>query len=66
MADSNNKQSGSMLSNTFGLAKKIGTTGLSLLNHVAPNSVTKLSQSPEKNSIVEGKARSQSMFEKKQ
>ena len=66
MADSNNKQSSSMLSNTFGLAKKIGTTGLNLLNHVAPNSVSKLSHAPESDSVVEGKARTQSMFEKKQ
>ncbi|MFW1859816.1 EcsC family protein [Acinetobacter defluvii] len=66
MADSNNKQSSSMLSNTFGLAKKIGTTGLNLFNHVAPNSVSKLSQAPESDSVVEGKARTQSIFEKKQ
>lgn len=66
MADSNNKQTKRMLSNTFGLAKKITATGLNMLNHVAPNSVTKLNQSPAKDSVVEGKARNQSMFEKKQ
>lgn len=66
MADSNNRQAGSMLSNTFGLAKKLGTTGLNILSHVAPSSVTKLNQTPEKDSIIEGKSHSQNMFEKKQ
>ena len=66
MTDSNKKQSSRMLSNTLGLAKKLGATGLNMLNHVAPNSVSKLDQTPQKNTVIEGAARSQNIFEKKQ
>lgn len=66
MTDSNKKQSSGILSNTFGLAKKLGTTGLSMLNHAAPNSVNKLDQTPQKSTVIEGKAHSKNMFEKKQ
>ena len=66
MTNSDHKQSRGLISNAFGVAKKLSTTGLSLVNHVAPGTVSKLTQTPDSEQIVNGSARLQSPFEKKQ
>ena len=65
MVNSNNKQSGGLLSNAFGVAKKFSNTGLELLNHVAPDSVAKVTQALNANDVIEGAAQSKSPFEAK-
>ncbi|MDO6646315.1 EcsC family protein [Acinetobacter guillouiae] len=66
MANSNKKQSGGFISNAFGMAKKLSETGLSVINHVAPGTVSKLSHSPKIESVVQGTAQEKSAFERKQ
>ena len=66
MANSNKKQSGGFISNAFGVAKKLSETGLSVINHVAPGTVSKLSHSPKDESVVQGTAQEKSAFEGKQ
>lgn len=66
MANSNKKQSGGFISNAFGVAKKLSETGLSVINHVAPGTVSKLSHSPKDESVVQGTAQEKSAFERKQ
>ncbi|NHC04721.1 EcsC family protein [Acinetobacter sp. 187] len=53
MANSNNKQSGGLISQAFGVAKKLSTTGLDLVNHVAPGSVAKLKGESDPSKVVE-------------
>jgi len=65
MANTNNKQSNGFISGAFGVAKKFSTTGLEVLNHVAPDSVSKLTQAFDTDRVVEGAARSKSPFESK-
>ncbi|SPL72190.1 EcsC family protein [Acinetobacter stercoris] len=56
MPKSNNKHSRSFISNAFGAAKKIGTTGINLLNHVAPGTVSKLDEKPNNEQVLQGYA----------
>ncbi|WP_353144628.1 EcsC family protein [Acinetobacter pragensis] len=65
MADSNNKQTAGFLSNAFGVAKKLSATGASLLNHVAPDSVSKFSASENRTQVLEGTAQNQGLFKVK-
>jgi len=58
MSDSNNKRGG-LISNAFGVAKKLGSTGFSMLNHVAPGSVSKMTQKPNQDQIIQGQAKEQ-------
>ena len=53
MTKSNNKSRG-LLSQTLGLAKKIGETGFELLHHAAPKTVTTLSNQPDQRTVIEG------------
>ena len=62
MADSNNKQSAGLFSNAFGVAKKLSGTGVSLLNHIAPDSVSKFSSSENNARTIEGSAQYQGIF----
>lgn len=66
MANSYNKQSRGLISNAFGVAKKLTNTGFNLLTHVAPGRVSKLDQTPEDHQIIEGKAKEKTMNDKKQ
>jgi hypothetical protein len=65
MANSNKKQSGGLISNAFGIAKKLSETGLNVLQHVAPGTVSKLTHTPQSESIVQGSAQEKSAFERK-
>lgn len=56
MANSNNKQSGGLISQAFGVAKKLSSSGLDLVNHVAPGSVAKLTGRSDQNQVVENTA----------
>lgn len=63
MADTKNKQSGGIISSAFGVAKKLSSTGIQLLNQVAPDSVTRITQPLVGHQVVEGSARKMGAFE---
>ena len=64
MTKSNNKSRG-LLSQTLGLAKKIGETGFELLHHAAPKTVTTLSNQPDQRTVIEGFAEKSGYRQKK-
>ena len=65
MANSNNKQSSGFFSNAVGVAKKLSSTDTSLLNHVAPDSVAKLTQVSSKQSVIDGQYQTANVFASK-
>lgn len=65
MVNANNKQSNSLISNAFGVAKKFSSTGLDLLNHVAPDSVTKALKPSNSDQVIDGSAKTKSAFSAK-
>lgn len=65
MADSKNKQAAGFLSDAFGVAKKLSTAGVSLLNHAAPDSVSRLASSAGYAQAIEGAAQPQGVFASK-
>lgn len=65
MTNTNNKQSNGFISSAFGVAKKFSTTGLDLFNHVAPDSVSKVTQALNVDKVVNGAAQAKSPFESK-
>lgn len=65
MVNANNKQSNGLISNAFGVAKKFSSTGLVLLNHVAPDSVTKALKPSNSDQVIEGSAKTKSAFSAK-
>ncbi len=52
MANSNNKHGTGLISKAFGVAKELSTTGLDLINHVAPGSIAPLKQDPEYHNVI--------------
>ncbi|MQW93225.1 EcsC family protein [Acinetobacter wanghuae] len=66
MANTNNKQSKGLISGAFGVAKKFSTTGLDLLSHVAPDSVSKINSALNVNEAIEGAAQTKTPFSAKQ
>ena len=64
MSDSNKKQRGGFISNAFGVAKKLSSTGLNIANHIAPGTVVKLTQKPSDENVINGSAREKNSFEK--
>lgn len=62
MVNANNKQSNGLISNAFGVAKKFSSTGLDLLNHVAPDSVTKALKPSSSDQVIDGSAKTKSVF----
>ena len=65
MSDSKNKQRGGLISNAFGVAKKLSETGLGMINHVAPGTVSKLVQDPQTGHVIQGSAKEKTAFEPK-
>lgn len=65
MVNANNKQSNGLISNAFGVAKKFSSTGLDLLNHVAPDSVTKALNPSSSDQVIDGSAKTKSAFSAK-
>ena len=65
MVNANNKQSNGLISNAFGVAKKFSSTGLDLLNHVAPDSVTKALKPSNSDQVIDGSAKTKSAFSAK-
>ena len=65
MANSNNKRSTGLISQAFGVAKKLSSTGLDLVNHVAPGSVAKLDNVPSQDKIIESSTRDKNMSDQK-
>ncbi len=66
MANTNNKQSKGLISGAFGVAKKFSTTGLDLLSHVAPDSVSKINSALNVNEAIEGAVQTKTPFSTKQ
>ncbi|OAL80911.1 EcsC family protein [Acinetobacter sp. SFB] len=54
MTDINNKHSHGFFSNAFGVAKKISAAGMGVLNHAAPNGVSKDMQPVKNGKVVNG------------
>lgn len=65
MANSNNKHSVGLIARAVGVAKKLSATGLDLVNHVAPGSVTPLKQVPDSESIIDIKENENIMTDQK-
>ncbi|GAA5187957.1 EcsC family protein [Acinetobacter kookii] len=63
MANTNNKHSGGFFSNALGVAKKISATGMNVLSHAAAEHAGKASGGLSNGHVIEGSARSQSVFE---
>ena len=63
MTDINNKHSHGFFSNAFGVAKKISAAGMGVLNHAAPNAVTKAMQPSRNGKVMDGSARQSNTFE---
>lgn len=63
MANTNNKHSGGFFSNALGVAKKISATGMNALSHAAAEHAGKASGGLSNGHVIEGSARSQSVFE---
>lgn len=64
MANSNHNKSAGLISQAFGVAKKLSHTGLDLVNHVAPGSVSKLDQITPQDHIVESTTNEKNMSDK--
>lgn len=65
MANSNNKPTSGLIFNAFGVAKKLSKTGLSVMNHVVPGTVSRLSHPGYDPKVIQGSAREKADFEKK-
>lgn len=65
MANTNNKHSSGFFSNAFGVAKKLSSTGISMLNHAAPNSISKIVQPLQSSHVIEGQSKPASAFSSK-
>ncbi|WP_425919190.1 EcsC family protein [Acinetobacter sp. TSRC1-2] len=63
MTDINNKHSHGFFSSAFGVAKKISAAGMGVLNHAAPNGVTKVMQPVKNGKVVNGGTDQSSTFE---
>ncbi|TCH62953.1 EcsC family protein [Acinetobacter sp. ANC 4862] len=63
MTDINNKHSHGFFSNAFGVAKKISAAGMGVLNHAAPNAVTRAMQPSINGQVVDGSAGQSHVFE---
>ncbi|PPB86595.1 EcsC family protein [Acinetobacter soli] len=63
MTNSNNNQSQSLLSAAFGVAKKLSSSGLDVLNHVAPGTISKMNSNVDQSRTVEGKSQIKGAFE---
>ena len=65
MANSNNKKYNGLISQALGVAKKLSTTGLEIVNHVAPGSVSKFQQPADQANIIEIKENENTMSDQK-
>jgi len=64
MSDSKKKERG-LISNALSIVKKLGETGIGALNHVAPDTVSKLTQSPNETNVIQGYAKEKNPFDGK-
>lgn len=65
MKDSKNKRSRGFLTNAFGVAKKLSEVGLDVIQQATASDISKQNLAIDKASIIEGSARSKSIFEAK-
>ncbi|RKG32206.1 EcsC family protein [Acinetobacter guerrae] len=66
MTNSNNNQSQSLLGTAFGVAKKLSSSGLNALSHVAPGTVSKINTTIDATRTIEGNARVKNPLEVEQ
>ena len=66
MTNSNNNQSQSLLGTAFGVAKKLSSSGLNALGHVAPGTVSKINTAVDQARTVDGSARVKNPLEVEQ
>ncbi len=63
MKDSDNKRSRGFLTNAFGVAKKLSEVGIEVIQQATANDISKQNLALDKSNVIEGSARTKSMFE---
>ncbi|MDY6457751.1 EcsC family protein [Acinetobacter faecalis] len=63
MNDSDNKRSRGFLTNAFGVAKKLSEVGIDIIQQATSNDISKQNLALDKSNVIEGSARTKSMFE---
>ncbi|MDY6524234.1 EcsC family protein [Acinetobacter faecalis] len=63
MKDSDNKRSRGFLTNAFGVAKKLSEVGVEVIQQATSNDISKQNLALDKSNVIEGSARTKSMFE---
>ena len=63
MKDSDNKRSRGFLTNAFGVAKKLSEVGIEVIQQAPSNDISKQNLALDKSNVIEGSARTKSMFE---
>lgn len=63
MKDSDNKRSRGFLTNAFGVAKKLSEVGIDVIQQATANDISKQNLALDKSNIIEGSARTKSMFD---
>ena len=63
MKDSDNKRSRGFLTNAFGVAKKLSEVGIEVIQQATANDISKQNLALDKSNIIEGSARTKSMFD---
>ncbi|MDY6531012.1 EcsC family protein [Acinetobacter faecalis] len=63
MKDSDNKRSRGFLTNAFGVAKKLSEVGIEVIQQATSNDISKQNLALDKSNVIEGSARTKSMFE---
>ena len=63
MKDSDNKRSRGFLTNAFGVAKKLSEVGIEVIQQATANDISKQNLALDKSNVIEGSARTKSMFD---
>ena len=63
MKDSDNKRSRGFLTNAFGVAKKLSEVGIEVIQQATANDISKQNLAFDKSNVIEGSARTKSMFD---
>lgn len=63
MKDFDNKRSRGFLTNAFGVAKKLSEVGIDIIQQATSNDISKQNLALDKSNVIEGSARTKSMFE---
>ena len=63
MKDCDNKRSRGLLTNAFGVAKKLSEVGIEVIQQATANDISKQNLALDKSNVIEGSARTKSMFD---